>query len=276
MPGAGHRRYRLALLLLAITLIAVASRPASATELRSVEADGTEFKVAMSDGSVLRSRDLVGAILTVAVGGQAMKLRIDAVEPDPDAKRGKVWLHTLSAETADGGWQNLCAAGPDGRRQGFPLAGRARPVDGLFEPAEPGTFELTCTSGGQGKCVRFGYLPWESAAMRAHYNACIRMLRADYCGDGTPHTKDGTLIVIYDKLDIQKDDEPVESAEFEAAWGPEGAVCVRRVRVPGIFSLDALRAACPRLTAENIGDGCTEARMSSAPGALLLNKSQAQ
>ena len=264
---------RIALAILPFVLGLAAARLALAAELRSVEAEGTEFKVTMSDGAVLRSRDLAGAVLTVAVGGQAMKLRIDSVERDPDAKRGEVWLHTLSAQAADGSWRNLCQPGPDGRQQGFPLAGRARHPDGLFEPAEPGTFELTCTSGGQGKCVRFGYLPWESAAMRAHYNACTRMLRADYCGDGTPHTRDGTLIVVYDKLGIQRD-EPAEGAEFEAAWSPEGAVCVRHVRIPDLYSLDALKTACPRLKSEDIGEACSEERIAKTPTALLTNKSR--
>jgi hypothetical protein len=38
--------------------------------------------------------------------------------------------------------------------------------DGAMEPTEPGIFEIVCTSGARGKCVRFGYLPWISAAMR--------------------------------------------------------------------------------------------------------------
>src|SRR6202162_534078 len=38
-----------------------------------------------------------------------------------------------------------------------------------------------------GKCVRYGYHPWEQAPdgrpMRDYYDACVRMVRADYCGD---------------------------------------------------------------------------------------------
>jgi hypothetical protein len=79
------------------------------------------------------------------------------------------------------------------------------------------------------------------------------MIRADYCGDGTPHTRDGTLMDLYDKAGINRD-EPGPGMEFEAAWGPLGAVCVRRVRIPAIYSLDALRAACPRLAPTAIGD----------------------
>ena len=85
---------------------------------------------------------------------------------------------------------------PDGRRQGFPVAGRPRP-DGMLEPADPGIFELACTSGALGKCVRFGYRPWafaQGSELREFYNACIRMVLADYCGNGTATTKDGQSI----------------------------------------------------------------------------------
>jgi hypothetical protein len=51
------------------------------------------------------------------------------------------------------------------------------------------------------------------------------MARADYCGDGVPHTEDGTLIDVFDPAGIQV---AVEDAalSFEAGWSTEGAVCV--------------------------------------------------
>jgi hypothetical protein len=252
---------------------AASAVPTGAAELRSVEVDGTEFKATLADGRVMRSPDLVGAVLTLAVRGQATRVRIDAVERDPDARHGEVWLHTLSAQATDGAWSNLCDPGPDGRRQAFPIAGRIRQPDQMFEPAAPGIFELTCTAGAQGKCARFGYIPWESEGMLARYNACIRLVRADYCGDGESHTRDGTLIDIYDKLGIQRT-ELTEGVEFEAGWGAGGAVCVRRVRIGEIYSLESLRRDCPRLTAEDVGDGCTEERVRQHPAALLMNKSR--
>jgi hypothetical protein len=35
--------------------------------------------------------------------------------------------------------------------------------------------------------------------------ACFRMMPADYCGNGNPHTRDGTLIEIWDREGIQVD-----------------------------------------------------------------------
>jgi hypothetical protein len=237
-----------------------------------VETEATEFKATLTDGRVLRSRDLVGARLVIAIGGQAIRMRLDAVERDPDARSGTVWLHTFSAEMADGSWQNVCDAGPDGRRQGFPIAGRPR-ADGMLEPAGPGIFELACTSGALGKCVRFGYPPWgaaDGAPLRDVYNACIRMVRADYCGDGAPTTKDGQRIDIYDDLAIQRHENDA-TMDFEAGWSADGAVCVRHVRVKENTSLESLVATCPRLN-DRVGPACSE-ETARRLGAKLFNRS---
>ena len=156
-----------------------------------------------------------------------------------------------------------------GGARDFPVAGRPR-ADGMLEPAEPGIFELACTSGALGKCVRFGYRPWAFAQgleLRELYNACIRMVRADYCGNGTATTKDGQAIDMYDDLGIQKpENDP--AMEFEAGWTEEGAACVRHTRVKENVTLEALVAACPRLK-DRVGPACTEAAARTARRAAV-------
>ena len=157
--------------------------------------------------------------------------------------------------------------------QGFPLAGRPN-ADGSFGQAEPGVLEFACTSGALGKCVRFGYAPWGDDVAKSLdlYNACIRMTRADYCGDGTATTKDGQRIDIYDDGGVQRpENEP--AMDFEAGWTAQGAACVRHVRVKENISLTALAAQCPRL-AKRLGATCThegegrDAPAQAAAGAL--------
>ena len=241
----------------------------AAAELPSIDVEGTEFKVTLSDGRMLRSAELVGATLTISTGGGMMRLRIDAVERDRERWQAPIWLHSFSTEAADGSRQPLCEPGPDGGRQGFPLAGRPR-SDGAMEPAEPGIFEIVCTSGARGKCVRFGYFPWVSTAMRDIYDACVRMVRADYCGDAEGTTRDGMRIDLYDDRGIQQaDSDPAQ--EFEAGWTAAGAVCVHHVRVKENISLERLAASCPRLS-DRLGTTCTEER-ARALGALLFVRS---
>ncbi|MBG0810240.1 hypothetical protein IY145_12710 [Methylosinus sp. H3A] len=263
---------------LSVAFVAATS-PLAAAELELLDVQGTQFEARLSDGRVLHSPDLVGATLTVAKGAGAMKIRIDAVERDPgDLQRAvppseAVMLHSLSFQGPDGEWKNLCDPGPDGRRQGFPIPGRAK-GDGTIGAAEPGVFELTCTGGAQGKCVRFGYRPWEKredgTSMRDVYNACVRLVRADYSGDGKGTTRNGQPIDLYDFLGVQTPgNDP--GHDFEAGFSPAGAVCVRHVRVKENTSLEALEAQTPRLKGRT-GDICTE-EFARANGAVLFVRS---
>lgn len=271
------------LVVLCAALFFSAPRPGAADAsagVKSIDVEGTSFVVALADGRVLRSRDLVGATLNIVTGGGgALRLRIDAVETDPgDLARGaaassEVLLHSFSFQTPEGEWRNLCDPGPDGRRQGFPIAGRAA-SDATIGPAEAGVFELTCTGGAQGKCVRLGYHPWrngpDGAPMWSLYNTCVRLVRADYSGDGKGTTRNGQPIDIYDFLGVQaKANDP--SHDFEAGWSPEGAVCVRHVRVKENTSLAALEDGSPRLKGRT-GAICTE-EFARVNGALLFNRS---
>jgi len=72
--------------------------------------------------------------------------------------------------------------------------------------------------------MRSGYKPWKvvnGQSLWAYHQACTRMMRADYCGDGRPHTREGTPIYIDDRLihnPQEKDQEPPDprmTFEFE-------------------------------------------------------------
>lgn len=67
------------------------------------------------------------------------------------------------------------------------------------------------------KCDALGY------RAGAVHTACIRALRADFCGDGAAHTIDGITIDIYDPRGIQHPAMLLE--DVEAEWGESGATC---------------------------------------------------
>jgi hypothetical protein len=157
---------------------------------------------------------------------------------------------------------------------GFPLSG-VWTASGEHVASDE-AFGLTCTSGAIGKCLRMGYRPWQiardGAPLRAYHQACVRMVRADYCGDGTGHTRDGTPINVYDRLGIQQADA-APAMRFEAAWATDGAVCVNHARVAEADSLEALERACPRRLRGRTGATCTEEAALRSGATLLLNAS---
>jgi hypothetical protein len=247
-----------------------------AAPIVSVEVHGTAFRVRLADGRTLGPQELVGATLEASdEASRPLTVRIDAVVPDPRDPEDEVLLYRMTALGADGAWHELCSPDPAGERWAFPLAGRWTAA-GEHLQAATGVFNVTCSSGAIGKCVRFGYKPWkrppDGAALWDHHQACVRMMRADYCGDGKSFTRDGTLIDLYDQLGIQKD-EPAPGMRFEAGWGKDGATCVARVRIPENMTLEGLAQRCPGRLAGRVGAVCTEEEARRSPATLLLNKS---
>ncbi|MBS2031321.1 MAG: hypothetical protein JST54_25705, partial [Deltaproteobacteria bacterium] len=85
---------------------------------------------------------------------------------------------------------------------------------------------FACPDGAIGKCINWGYRPWTSyngVNLSPYHQACTRMTRADYCGDGTPHTVVGAWINLYDNLGLNIDDA---HWVMEAQWSPHGATCL--------------------------------------------------
>ena len=237
---------------------------------KSLVVDGTRFVVDGPDGKVLRGADLVGAELEL---GDGTTLRIDAVRVDPLDASGDTLLHLVSVRIGVGAWSNPCEAAADGTREAFPIPGRWD-ADGRYR-ADPDHFALSCTSGAQAKCVRFGYKPWQQArdgtALAPLYESCVHMVRADYCGDGIPATRNGTLIDVFDDHDVQ-DSAKDPLLSFEAGWSPTGAVCVAHTRIAKELDLAALVKRCPRLR-EAVGTTCDETSARTL-GALVFNASR--
>lgn len=238
--------------------------PASAADLT---VDGTSF-VLHQNGRILRSQELIGAEIDLGDGNW---LRIDAVRVDPVDP--DILLHRFSTRDAQQAWHNPCIADRTGQREGFPLPGRWDDA-GRFHPGSE-YIAITCTDGAQAKCVRFGYKPWKNSvdgrSLVPLYESCIRMTRADYCGDGTATTRDGTEVEIFDDHGVWTPDN-LPGFRFEAGWMPQGAVCVRHTRIPQNITLEQLARRCPRLAAA-VGEMCDE-NEARRRGAVLFNASR--
>jgi ADYC domain len=169
--------------------------------------------------------------------------------------------------------------------------GNAIPVAGEFLASglhvfTPGRITFGCEDGVVRKCNEWGYDP--GTKPDAH-QACTRMARADYRADGTPHTRDGTLIRIGDSITgvnsqpsaigFQGFTEwPPDPAlyTYEAAWWPGalGAGCLGRRRWASLPPGDLPGLPDPRLheDAKNCEDYDIDDLIRD--GALLFNASR--
>jgi hypothetical protein len=195
--------------------------------------------------------------------GGSVRLRIDDLQRNRDRANRDTYLYEVSYETDDG-WVPLC--GVD--EVGDPIAAIA--LEGRWDYSE-GTetggahvddefaFTFACRGYVIAKCVEAGYKPWRQAmvcapwkgckwtSLAAHHQACTRMLRADYCGDGTSHTVDNVPVNFYDALGVRYDSQ---RWLFEAEWDEAGAICAVTERIPG----NELRCGEEWLIDEECGD----------------------
>jgi hypothetical protein len=184
--------------------------------------------------------------------GRPITLRVDAVEPDPLDPHEEILLYTVSV-VRDGVAAPYCSPDPQGRTTAVALSGS---WDASGDPHPSEHLTIGCTSGAIGKCVRMGYAPWrtlDGESLAPYHTACMRMIRADYCGDGRPHTVDGTWVDTWDRLGLQRR-EPDRPTAFEAGWSEHGATFVQKARWTD--DLAGLVAECPeRLTGRTSLDG---------------------
>jgi hypothetical protein len=232
---------------------------------RSWGSNGTHLNSWGSNGTSIQGVRLtgptdVGSEISAVLGdGRVVSLRIDSSENSAD---GALVYYRLTREGA-----NVC---PDSGR-GIFLPGvwdeRGARHDERVIGGERVSTTYACESGVLAKCAAWGYAPW-TAGVDLH-QACTRMARADYCGDGVSYTKDGTAIDVFDAQGLAK---PVDDPTFlfEAGWRPEGAACVARARfemytAAGEAVLPSCWASLPK---------CDTWEAASALGASIGNRSR--
>lgn len=110
---------------------------------------------------------------------------------------------------------------------------------------EPNTVTLSCDAAGNDegaeqfeeadgaitKCMRSFQI--NPQLFGNAFLACIRMVRADYCGDGHPHTYTGTEVGVATPQSPMTLSECKDGRCFEASWSKDGAVCFARPRWTG-------------------------------------------
>jgi hypothetical protein len=233
----------------------------------------------------LKPEGLVGAVLQgTSSDGQPVEVALCRAEPDArDPAMFRYQIEVWHAESAT--WRNPCIAT---HLVPKPQALALQEVwDSSGAKHEvPGKFTFACENGAIAKCIDWGYKPWEMKdghSMEELHQACTRMARADYCGNGRSHTREDAPIDMYDSLGILTRTRVATSgwdpalASFEASWSPEGASCLARTRDG--HALETILQECPgrfETAAKDLGedDHCMARRKDARPEeAPLRNRS---
>lgn len=218
-------------------------------EIQTVQVDKTRFLVKKSDGSYATNKELIGAMLVASnENGIKETYRIDSIEGFKSEFAGDIFIYTFSTKDPQTGkWQNFCKPDRYGQTKAFPIGGYWDKKGNHI--ASKNEYLITCMGATIGKCVLWGYAPWKTTkdgdSLWKYHQACTRMIRADYCGNGRSHTLDGTRIELWDRLNIQTDTHE-KGLSFEAAWNEHGAVCLKKTRIPHMARLQDIFKECPQ------------------------------
>lgn len=172
-------------------------------------------------------------------------LRIASAAPDdtentmPEHRSNRdTWLyrveHTALPAPEAHDWQDECSDEPGDSGLGLFVDGRWD-ADGTWQA---GGYTFSCARGAIAKCARsWGYKPWKTLTsdhgavpLQSLHLACTRAARADYCGDGIPHTREGVLIGMSDGHGFNP--RTFRDGDIEAIFDQQGATRVHDWRIP--------------------------------------------
>jgi hypothetical protein len=188
----------------------------------SVVAPWIQDGLIMADVNVAAEKAMLGAILLARDPiGDPTILTVENIRQLPSG----LVVYTLGRQVdsfADAmTWEPLCTDENGKSAEGMFLPGHWDQKTGNY--FKDG-ITFACDGGALAKCTEAGYSAWDPD-LRDFSLACVRMIRADYCGDGISHTKEGTPISFGDSYGIHfMRSEP--EWMFEAIWTDAGASCL--------------------------------------------------
>jgi len=197
-------------------------------------------------------------------GGDELTFKILGVTQS--GVQSDVYFNTVHQLNADEEFETLCRDGAGNPTEAIALPGT---WDGetAVRQASTGKFTWACRGASLAKAVEWGYRPWVSATMSDAHQAAMRMIRGDYCGNGTSYTTNGNPIDVSDKWNIQITDT---TWQVEAKWGPNGAVCLntpRKLQHPR--SSIPCAASLPYCTSNGLAGGSPNTDPSQYGGLLM-------
>mgnify|MGYP000641532979 CR=1 FL=1 len=204
-----------------------------------------------------------GSLMVMKIAGVSWAPEIQGYLYDVRSWNGSTWVPACGTDTSGNPVKAIA------------MSDRWDLTSGIFL-YDSSLFTFACTNAALGKCAMWGYWRWtskqecKSASCKQQdlaywHEACAHMVRGDYCGNGVPHTRNGTTIDVYDNLDIQSRAN-VGGFSMEAEWRHDGAHCIQHTRWtkgqenhPYSTDLAYIQAVCPsRLAANNPAECANE------------------
>lgn len=212
--------------------------------------DGTQFG-GLEDGQPISGTDFIGMEFDAELDDEStQEVRIDDISDS-----GLPGLQFFSVKYYDNGsWYDICENG----EKAIPLHGKWNSSSAAHID-DGNVFTFACRGAAIAKCVEWGYRQWgtkqecrggdcKQQSLHSLHLACIRMVRADYCGDGKTWTEDGTTVDIFDGVGVLAEDS-MYGEGIEADWSADGAHCIQHTRWEDSASstpaLDYIQANCP-------------------------------
>ncbi|HSS03122.1 MAG TPA: ADYC domain-containing protein [Kofleriaceae bacterium] len=191
--------------------------------LNGISLNGVAISGNATTAPPLNGASIVGSTWTgTTTSGTSIPLRIDRAVQGTGTN-ADLWFYGISFQTTSG-WSPLCGLDATGTPVlAVSVAGTWKTVGGdtASYAASTTQFTLACRAKTVAKCVELGYKTFKGRTTQLQ--TCVRLLRGDFCGNGTPYTVDGTVINIYDNVGVQAD---TEAWGAEAEWTPSGARCI--------------------------------------------------
>ncbi|MCY1070861.1 ADYC domain-containing protein [Nannocystis sp. RBIL2] len=225
--------------------------------LQGIKLNGTLFsgKIVKNGAQIpVSGKDFIGSEWSLHVGTV-----IDGVDHYEDyvlrfnniyqsAEQDDVYLYDIVHRPKNGGqWKSLCVDENNLPVPAVPLRNYWNLETG-DRVDDDNVITFACKNAVLAKCTLWGYRPWASAtrckdwekgkkcgpiSLVDYHQACTRMARADYCGNGEPWTINGNAIDLWDHLSPQIE-SPTTDWFIEAEWTPDGAYCLNDIRMQSL------------------------------------------
>ncbi|MCR9163886.1 MAG: ADYC domain-containing protein [Nannocystaceae bacterium] len=213
--------------------------------LQSIEDPGGDRHVVEFVDSALVARtksgdfegiDLLDWTLIFELGGSETRVRVEGFALHPDWIGGaEIPTYALGVLTGPQGEETLESVCPglsfEETNVVFTPGETYDPVALTVQSQAPDRVTMACRGHAVAKLKFLGHDPGDAYGSSVEARqAALKMLTADYCGDGQPHTTIGHPLNFADDLGLFDPHFFAPASDMEARWNEDGAVCLNEPR----------------------------------------------